>query len=82
MSNERLYVNLIDNDTASFWRLSQYKDPLPPQIDGVTGNANIADRFSSVFSDIYKKNDAASHNCLKREFDSLFPAYHAAHIHD
>ena len=51
-------------------------------IDGLTGNANIADRFSSVFSDIYKKNDAASHNCLKREFDSLFPAYHAAHIHD
>ena len=53
MSNERLYVNLIDKDTASFCRiwksLSQSKDPLPPQIDGLTGNANIADRFSSVF---------------------------------
>ena len=85
-SNEKLYANLVEKDTTSFWRtwksLSQSNDPLPPQIDGLTGNINIANRFSDVFSDIYRKNDTSSHNNLRHEFDSLFPAYQAAHIND
>ena len=85
-ANDKLFSNLIEKDTVSFWRtwksLSQSKDPLPPQIDGLSGNSCIADQFSKVFSDIYEKNDAVVHGSLRSEFESIFPAYHAAHVHD
>ena len=85
-ANDKLYANLIEKDSASFWRtwksISQSKDPLPPQIDGYNGDEHIANRFSNVFSDIYQKNDTSSHDGLRREFELIFPAYHASHIHD
>ena len=85
-ANDKLYENLILKDHTNFWRslntVAQSKDPLPPQIDGLSGNDLIADRFSDVFSDIYKKNDASSHNRLKREFEEKFPAYYESHVRD
>ena len=85
-ANDKMYENLIEKDYVNFWRsfnsLAQSSEPLPPQIDGITGNNGIADRFSDVFSDIYKKNDATSHNRLKQEFESVFPAYLASHVND
>ena len=86
LSNDKLFASLVEKDTAKFWRtwksLSRSNDPLPPQIDGFTGDDHIASRFSNVFSNIYRSNDVSSHDSLKREFESLFPAYYAEHIHD
>ena len=85
-ANDKLCTNLIDKDTASFWRawksMSQSKEPFTPQIDGLTSNDCIADRFADVFSDIYGKNDSSSHSSLRREFESIFPAYHEMHFQD
>ena len=86
LANDKMYENLVQKDYVNFWRslnkLTQSKDPLPPQIDGLTGNDRIADQFSNVFSDIYKNNDAPSHDQLKREFENIFPAYYRSHIND
>ena len=85
-ANDKLYESLVDKDSAKFWRtwksLSQSKDPLPPRIDGHTDDSSISDCFSRVFSDIYRKNDVESHNSLRNKFESIFPAYYNAHIHD
>ena len=85
-ANDGLYAKLMERDYVNFWRglnsLSQSRDPLPPQIDGFTGNGCIADHFSDVFSDIFKRNDASSHDKLKKEFESIFPAYFDSHIRD
>ena len=85
-ANAKLYENLVNKDSTRFWRafksLSQSKDPLPPQIDGFTGNEQITGRFTDVFSDIYEKNDTASHDALKAEFVCTFPAYYEKHLHD
>ena len=85
-ANKKLYANLIDKNTVSFCRswksLSQSNEPLPPQINGLSGDVHIANRFSDGFSDIYRKNDVTSHNSLRHEFESIFPAYHDAHLHD
>ena len=83
-ANDKLYSNLVDKDTVKFWRtwksLSQSNEHLPPQIDGLSGDAHIASRFSDVFLEIYKKNDTSSHNSLRKE--SIFPSYYYAHVHD
>ena len=77
-ANDKLYSNLVDKDTVKFWRtwkfLSQSNEPLPPQIDGLSGDAHIASRFLDVFSEIYKKKDTSSHNSLRKE--SIFPSYY------
>ena len=86
LANDKMYENLVQKDCTGFWRtlnsLSKSKDPLPPQIDGLTGSDRIADRFSDVFSDIFKKNDASSHDQLKREFETVFPNYYESHVND
>ena len=74
-ANDKLYMNLVDKDNTAFWqtwkKLSQSHDPLPAQIDGFACNYHIAD----VFSNIYKQNDASSHENLRREFYTTFPSF-------
>ena len=85
-ANDSLYKNLVEKDSNRFWRiwksLSNSNEPLPPQIDGLTNNESVANRFSEFFSDVYKKNDAPSHTNLRHEFERIFPAYLSLHAHD
>ena len=38
--------------------------------------------FSDYFSDVYRRNDASSHDDLRLEFEQIFPDYCSRHLHD
>lgn len=84
--NDKLYENLVNKDSFEFWRqlkrMSSSRDPLPPQIDGCTDDADICDRFANVFSGIYKNNDATAHAKLKTDFYTVYPEYFSSHVND
>ena len=52
------------------------------RIDGHTTNKDISTNFAGVFSDIYARNDTASHDSLRNEFHSVFPDYYDRHVND
>ena len=84
--NDKLFESLLNKDSIEFWRhwkrMSSSRDPLPPQIDGFTDGDDVCSRFATVFSDIYQKNDASSHDSLRAEFESIFPEYYRNHLMD
>ena len=83
---DNLNEDLLNGDHNKFWRSYKYynysKCNQSSYIDGLSDDAQIADRFAHGFNEIYLSTDSSRSSELLDEFHMLYDNYSSEHLND